>query len=369
MEYTLAQYGVLRVGKSSFIEMPERDKHCYSCNKKETRFAQLKPIMSVKRILMFGWMIGLFLVPFVQAQQPDPSISSPPIQQGSYFSNLPTQPIGPNDLIGVSVYGSPELSGPVRVDANETALTNSQNSILGKGLYPSQLETTVADALKKGNVLVDPIVTVTIMEYQSRPVSVMGAVNKPLVFQVSQPTSLLEALARAGGTTQVAGPNILVTHSIVGQNGKSVQATQTIPTRSLIDLADPSLNITLHGGDEILVPQAHKIYVLGNVKTPGAFPVQDNGYTTVLQGLALAGGLSPDAHKLAYIFRKDGSGAKQEIPIQLAKIMKRKSPDVHLKPDDILYVPDNGGKRFAKTLLEYTIPAAAGAAIYALLVP
>jgi len=315
-------------------------------------------------------MIGLFLGPFVRAQQPAPSTSNPPVQQGNYFSSLPTQPIGPNDLVGISVYGSPELSGPVRVDANGMIrLPMLKNPIQAKGLYPSQLETTVADALKKGNVLVDPIVTATIMEYQSRPVSVMGAVNKPLVFQVSQPTSLLEALARAGGITQVAGPNILVTHSIVGQNGKSVQATQTIPTRSLIDLADPSLNITLHGGDEILVPQAHKIYVLGNVKTPGAFPVQDNGHTTVLQGLALAGGLTPDAHKLAYIFRKDGSGAKQEIPIQLAKIMKRKSPDVHLKPDDILYVPDNGGKRFAKTLIEFTVPAVAGALVYSLLVP
>jgi polysaccharide export outer membrane protein len=197
----------------------------------------------------------------------------------------------------------------------------------------------------------------------------MGAVNRPLVFQVSQPTTLLEALARAGGITPVAGSNILVTHSIVGQNGQSLQTTQTIPTRTLIDSADPSLNIELRGGDEILVPQAHKIYVLGNVKTPGAFPVQDNGYTTVLQGLALAGGLSPDAHKTAFIYRKDGSGGKQEIPVQLAKILKRKSPDVHLNPDDILYVPDNSGRRFAKTVVEFTLPAAVGAIIYAALIP
>ena len=325
--------------------------------------------MSVKRILIFGWMIGLFLVPFVQAQQPDPSTSSAPIQQ-SYYSNLPTQPIGPNDLIGISVYGSPELSSPVRVDGNGMIrLPMLQNPIQASGLYPSQLDTAIADALKKGNVLVDPIVTATIVEYQSRPVSVMGAVNKPLVFQVSQPTTLLEALARAGGITQGAGPNILVTHSITGQNGKSLQTTQTIATRSLIDSADPTLNIPLHGGDQILVPEAREIYVLGNVKKPGAFPVQDNGATTVLQVIALAEGLSPDAHKVAYIYRKDGSGAKQDIPIQLAKIMKRKSPDVSLKPDDILYVPDNSGRRFTKTVIEFTLPAAVGAAIYALLIP
>lgn len=321
--------------------------------------------------MLLGVMLGILAVPLLRAQKPDASMASPmmPTQQG-YSANLPTQPIGPNDLIGVSVYDSPELSGPVRVDGNGMIrLPMLKNTIPANGLLPSQLETVIADALKKGNVLVDPVVTVTVMEYQSRPVSVMGAVNKPLVFQVSQPTTLLQALARAGGITQVAGSNILVTHSIVGQNGQSSQTTQTIPTRSLIDAANPSLNIQLQGGDEILVPQARKIYVLGNVKTPGAFPVQDNGYTTVLQSLALAGGLSPDAHKVAYVFRKDGSGGKQEIPIQLAKIMKRKSPDVHLSPGDVLYVPDNSGRRFAKTVVEFTLPAAVGAIIYAALIP
>jgi len=323
--------------------------------------------MPGKRIIVFGWMLGLFLVPLARAQQPDSSTISPPLptQQG-YFSSLPTQPIGPNDLIGVSVYDSPELSGPIRVDGSGMIrLPMLQSPIKAGGLYPAQLETVIAKALVKGNVLVDPVVTATIMEYQSRPVSVMGAVKKPLVFQVSQPTTLMDALARAGGIADGAGPNILVTHTLVDQSGKSVQTTQTIPTRSLIDSADPSLNISLHPGDEILVPQARKIYVLGDVKKPGAFPVQENGGTTVLQVLALAEGLTPDAHKVAYIYRKNESGAKQDIPIALAKIMKRKSPDIPLKPNDILYVPDNGGRRTAKQIMEYTIPAVAAAAIYA----
>lgn len=331
---------------------------------------QLKPKMSVKRILIFGWLVGSLFGAFARAQQMELPPSNTPVQQGPYFSSLPTQPIGPNDLVGVSVYGSPELSGPVRVDGNGMVrLPMLKGPIQASGLYPSQLETVIADALKKGNVLVDPIVTATIMEYQSRPVSVMGAVSKPTVFQVSQPTTLLEALAQAGGITKVAGPDILVTHSIMGPSGKAVQTTQTIATRSLIDGANPSLNITLHGGDVVLVPQARKVYVLGNVKTPGAFPVQDNGYTTVLQGLALAGGLSPDAHKIAFIYRQDGSGANQEIPVQLAKIIRRKSPDVHLKPNDILYVPDNGNRRLTRTLIEVTVPAAVAALIYGILVP
>lgn len=317
--------------------------------------------------MLLGVALGTLAVPLVRAQQPDVSTTPTPtipMQQG-YFATLPTQPIGPNDLIGVEVYDSPELSGPVRVDGNGMIrLPMLKNTISANGLLPSQLEIVIANALKSGNVLVDPVVTVTVVEYQSRPVSVMGAVKNPLIFQVSHPTTLLEALARAGGITKSAGPNILVTHSIAGQDGKSLQATQTIATRSLIDAADPSLNIQLQGGDTILVPQARDIYVLGNVKKPGAFPVQDNGKTTVLQALALAEGLTPDAHKVAYIYRKDGSGAKQEIPVQLGQIVKRKSPDVPLQPDDILYVPDNAGKREAKKIMEFTVPAVAAAAIY-----
>jgi polysaccharide export outer membrane protein len=307
-----------------------------------------KGTMSVKKIIMFGLVVGLLVAPFSGAQQVGPPAAGPSIQQGSIFSSLPTQPIGPNDLIGISVYGSPELSRPVRVDGNGMIrLPMLQKPIQASGLYPSQLETAIADALKKGNVLVDPIVTVTIMEYQSRPVSVTGAVKNPLDFQLSQPTTLLQALTRAGGIAEGAGPDILVTHTLVDQSGQPEQTTQTIPTRALINTADPSLNVMLHAGDEILVPQARKVYILGNVKTPGAYPVQETGDITVLRLLALAQGLTPYAYKKAYIYRHDGSGAKQEIPVQLAKIMKRKLPDVHLQPDDILYVPDSSGRRKA----------------------
>ncbi|MGC9293557.1 MAG: polysaccharide biosynthesis/export family protein [Acidobacteriaceae bacterium] len=315
---------------------------------KRDEFRAIKVNMSLKQTRMFGWMIVLLLAPFAGAQQSGLPAAVPSTQQGSIFSSLPTQPIGPNDLIGISVYGSPELSRPVRVDGNGMVrLPMLQDPIKASGLMPSQLETAIADALKKGNVLVDPIVTVTIMEYQSRPVSVTGAVKNPLDFQLSQPTTLLQALTRAGGIADGAGPDILVTHTVVGPGGQPVQTTQTIPTRALIDTADPSLNLPLHAGDEILVPQARKVYVLGNVKTPGAYPVQETGDITVLRLLALAQGLTPYAYKKAYIYRHDGSGAKQDIPVQLAKIMKRKSPDVHLHPDDILYVPDSTGRRKA----------------------
>jgi polysaccharide export outer membrane protein len=118
----------------------------------------------------------------------------------------------------------------------------------------------------------------------------------------------------------------------------------------------------LTGGEEIRVPEAEKIYVAGNVKKPGAFQVQDTGENTVLTLLSLAEGPLPFTNKEAYIYRKEASGNKNEIAIPLGKILDRKSPDVQLEANDILYVPDNKGKRATAMTLDRIITFGAGTA-------
>jgi polysaccharide export outer membrane protein len=226
-----------------------------------------------------------------------------------------------------------------------------KDAIAVRGMVPSQLEAAIAASLTKGKVLVDPIVTVTIVEYQSRPVNVVGAVKNPLVFQATRPIPLLDAIARAGGMREDAGSDIVVSQEVT-REGKPTRITQTIPVRKLIDNADPSLNVMLHGGEEVLVPEAQKIYVVGNVKKPGAYPIRNDEETTILQLLALSEGLSPYSAKVAYVYRRSPGGAKTEVPIELAKIMKRKSPDVSLQANDILYIPDNKGQRLTAETLD-----------------
>ena len=197
-----------------------------------------------------------------------------------------------------------------------------------------------------------PCVTVTIAEYHSHPISVSGSVKMPLVFQAEGPTTLLEAIARAQGLTSDAGREILISRPQPGSDGKSIMLTRRISVRSLFDDADPALNVTLTGGEEIRVPEIGKIYVMGNVKKSGGFPVQDGSDTTVMQMLALAEGLSPFANKQAFIYRREGAGPKNEIAVPLDKIMKRQAPDVTLTANDILYIPDNRGKRIGMAALE-----------------
>jgi len=297
--------------------------------------------------------------------QEQPPYTPRPAVTPEMGANLPAQPVGANDLIAVSVYDAPELSRTVRIGADGFfRLPMLKQRIKAQGLLPADLEAAIAEALREEQILVDPFVTVTIAEYHSRPITVNGAVKMPLVFQAVGPTTLLDAIARAQGLNENAGTEILVSQSQMGPDDKPLTLTRRVPVRSLIDDADPAFNLVLYGGEEVRIPEVGRIYVVGNVKKPGAFPVRNGGGTTVLQMIAVSEGLAPFYTREAYIYRQEGAGNKNEIPVPLEKIMQRKAPDVPLMANDILYIPDAKGKRITLGTLEKItgVGAALGAA-------
>ena len=279
-------------------------------------------------------------------------------------SNLPVQRVGPDDLLGISVYDSPELTRTVRVSADGTIrLPMVHQRIKVSGLLPLDLEAEITRVLKQEDLLVEPVVTVSVVEYRSRPIKIVGAVKKPLSFQAIGQMNLLDAISRAEGLSDDAGPEILVSRLQPDSEGKQITLTRRIPVKALMDASDSELNLTLEGGEEIRVPEAGKIFILGNVKKPGAFAVKDSTETSVFKMMAMAEGLLPFSSKMAYIYRREGaSGAKNEIPINLEKIMQRKTPDVALLANDILYVPDRTGQRQIINALERTMPLGAALA-------
>jgi polysaccharide export outer membrane protein len=268
-------------------------------------------------------------------------------------SNLPVEKLGRDDLIGITVYDSPELTRTVRVDSEgNIRLPMVQQHIKAAGLYPSELEKAVTTVLVEENVLVDPIVTVSVVEYRSRPITVTGAVKTPLTFQATGTVTLLEAISRAGGLADDAGSEILVSHPPPGTNDKSVILTERIPARALINTENQSLNLELEGGENIRVPEAGRIFVAGNVKHPGVFAITDGSQSSVLRALALSEGLDSFSGHKAYIYRIEGNGSKNEIPIDVKKIVARKSPDVPLYANDMLYISNRAGMQAsAKALL------------------
>jgi polysaccharide biosynthesis/export protein len=292
------------------------------------------------------------------AQQNQTSERVEPVSTATaQLSNLPIERLGANDLIGITVYDAPELTRTIRVNSNgDIRLPMVAQPIHAAGLYPEGLEEAITKALVSENVLVDPVVTVTVVEYQSRPITVVGAVKTPLTFQATGPVTLLAAISRAGGFSDNAGSQILVSRESDGTNGASSTLIQRVPVQGLLGGDDSSLNFTLQGGEEIRVPEAGRVFVLGNVKKPGAFYLTDGSESSVLKALALSDGLDSFSAHVAYIYRREGgTGNRNEIPIPLNKIMERKAPDVALKADDIFYIPDAKGARASLKVLEASV--------------
>lgn len=290
------------------------------------------------------------------AAQQDPFLSNTtggaPALSGT--PNLPVSRIGDNDLLGITVYDAPPLTGPVRVSTEgDIRLPMVKQPIQAAGLYPRDLEKQIAATLIENHLLVDPIVTVTIIEYDSRPITIVGAVKSPLTFQATGPVTLLDAISRAQGLTAEAGSEILVSHQVTGPDGKASTLTKRVQVRSLFDNSDPALNVELHGGEVVRVPEAGRVFVVGDVKKPGSYFITDGSESSIMKALALSEGLGDHAGHTAYIYRREGGAAgRNQIPVPLKKILDRKSPDVALNANDILYIPDANGRRISAKVLE-----------------
>lgn len=265
---------------------------------------------------------------------------------------LPQQRMGPNDLIAVGVYNSGELSLNARISEDGSIrLPMLKTAIPAAGLLPAELESAIGSAYVADGILVNPVVTVSVLEYASKPVSVIGAVNKPVTFHAEQPMTLLEAITRAGGFAEDAGSYLLLSSKVEGP-GETDVLTERIAIVDLLESAGATAGIRLRGGEEIRVPEAGKIYVVGNVKRPGSFRIPNDHETTVLRALALSEGLLPNATREAFIYRKAPDGSKAEIPLNLRELMARKTEDVTLLRDDVLYVPESGKKKATLSAME-----------------
>jgi polysaccharide export outer membrane protein len=277
--------------------------------------------------------------------------SSQGFQNGS---TQPSQPLGPDDLVQVQVLNFPEFSRAVRVSADGSVtlpLVRKPLSIRGK--LPVEVEALIRDTLRSEDLVVNPTVSVTVVEYASRPVSVIGSVRTPLIFQAVGRVTLSDAIIRAGGFTPDAGPELLLTRQAPDLAPDQIRPTRHILIRTLLQSDSNEANVLLTGHEEIRVPPAGKLYVLGDVKAPGQYPVTDQTDTTVLKVLSLSGGLGSSPAKEAWVIRRDEvTGTKHQIPIDLHAILARQVADYPLIPDDILFIPDNRKRKETLAILD-----------------
>jgi polysaccharide export outer membrane protein len=289
---------------------------------------------ATQRAVQLFFLVALPLISQVSRPVVDTVIAAP-----NPTTSLPDHKIVPNDLIQVSVFDEPEFSRAVRVgEDGNIILPMLGKPVAVKGLFPRELEAVLTGVLVDEQLLVHPLVSVSIMEYATKQISVIGDVKIPGQFNITAPITLLEALAKAGWTTTEAGSELLYAKS-------TTDTPRKIRLEELQNSTDPTINVMLTGGEIVNVPDAPKVWVTGNVTHPQAVPVRRPGDATVLKVVANVEGLTPYYAKVAYIYRPDPAdgGKRKEIPVALKDIMHRKKQDVVLLADDILLIPDDGG--------------------------
>ena len=246
------------------------------------------------------------------------------------------------------------------------------------GLTPDQLEQKLAQLLIENGLVSHPQVSVFVKEQYSQPVSLVGAVQKPMVYQIIRPTTLLELLAQAGGVTDEAGSVVIVTrkgyipdkNDAAGPIDPTGLDTQTITIRlqDLLESGNPVYNIQIYGGDTVSVPKAGIVYVMGaGIAQPGGYILQSHGeQVTVLKAVALAHGLTGFAKAdQAVIMRNNAdTGQKDMIPVHIKQIQNQKTEDVMMKSNDILYIPDSKGLKVLARGAEAAVTVGTGLAIY-----
>jgi polysaccharide export outer membrane protein len=265
--------------------------------------------------------------------------------------------IGGGDLVEVSVYGAPDFS---KVESRINSQGEISLPMLGPvhiaGMGTTDAEKLVASKLAEGKFFNDPRVSIFVKEYATQGVSVLGEVLKPGVYPVLGSRQLFDAISLAGGLTPKAGSVVAVTHR--GDSTSVQVAISNDPEKSA------GSNVKVFPGDTIFVPRAGIVYVVGDVKTPGGFVLDNSSRMTVLKAIAMAQGVNPTASlNNAKLVRKTPSG-QEEQPLELKKILSGKSPDVAMLPDDIVFIPSSAAKSATRRGLEAILQTATGVAIY-----
>ena len=282
--------------------------------------------------------------------------------------------LGPGDEITVHQPNAEELDNlAARIDDMGYATLPLVGKVQVGGLTVDKAQALIASRLTEWLVHPNPIISIA--EYRSQPVSVVGEVTNPGVIQLQGQKTLLETLSLAGGLRPDAGDYVEITRELkygpVPAGHESIDSghqfsISRINITDLMNGRNPTDNVIIFPHDVVAVPRGEMIYVAGDVHKPGSFPLTANGGISVLQAISLAEGLGPAARpKNAKILRPTPEGKdKQEIPVNISQIMSGKAEDFELMPRDILFIPDSTSKKAGVKAAEAALQAATGVLIW-----
>jgi polysaccharide biosynthesis/export protein len=246
--------------------------------------------VSIRSIPHRGRFLPLFVVltPLncIWAAAPPPGTPAPDIAAEAVAESRRLVQLGPGDSITLSVFGQPDMTTTAFVADDGTLTVPLAGPVKVQGLSPSEAGRRIEAALKSGQFLVDPHVTISAIVSRSQRVSVIGEVGHPGRFVIESNIAIFDLLAEAGGVTENASDVVYLLRP--DKDGNVVRSA--INLKGLADGTRPIAAQTLKGGDSIYVPKAEQFYIYGEVTTPGKFRVEPG--MTIVQAIARAGGLT-----------------------------------------------------------------------------
>jgi polysaccharide export outer membrane protein len=265
--------------------------------------------------------------------------------------------VSPGDLLELSVYGVPDLTQRARVDSDGEVNLALVNKVHLGGLHLDDAQAKIEEALRAGNFIKSPHVTLLVTQYGSGA-EVMGEVARPGIYPVLGSRRLFDLLSEAGGTTSNAGRTVVIANR-ANQTQRTVLLTNDL--QKVIDA-----DVFVYQGETVFVSRAGVFYVVGEVLQPSSFVMENKTEYTALRAIAMAHGATKFARlSQATIVRRNGDSV-QQIPVALDKIAQSKAPDVKLLPEDIVYVPTNKGKVVAVQAAQVAVAVATSAAIWSI---
>ncbi len=213
--------------------------------------------------------------------------------------------VGQNDVLAVKIEDAPELTGKYRLNSKGYLILSIVGKIEAEGKTIEEI-TRIITARLKGGYLVHPIVTVRVEQSNTRAFFIQGAVLRPGTYQIEGNVSLLKLIAIAGGLKDDHGPKAVVMRDrgFPGESCGSANQSECKILRIKVNelYNDLEKNIIIQPGDIVNIPLAERFFIGGEVRNPGSFAIKDS--MTLLQAIALAGGLTANAGSRIFITRK-----------------------------------------------------------------
>jgi polysaccharide export outer membrane protein len=252
--------------------------------------------------------------------------------------------IGSGDVLTISVWGHPDLSRDYTVDPDGFAPFPLINRVKAGGLTTREVAAALVDLLGK-DYLVNPQVIVSVKEYLSQKVTILGEMARPGVFYLTGPTNLVDVLSKAGWLSRGAGKQILLVRDqpLTGSGARGDNTTIVRLSVDKIQAGNAAENVRVQAGDTVFVVSRddNSFFVFGEVKKPGAYPLERE--TNVLEGITIAGGFTDKASPSRTRVIRVGTTGQQVLEVDMNDIIKRGQRDkaVRLQANDVVVVPES----------------------------